>query len=130
MSTRIPNNKKFFDEVELIRKSIAHNNQVANDSIKRGDFVRLLNKKGAFEKEGQRFTGKIYLVEEVGLNSVMVQGKKDKLCVSDVLKVSPLTKEIDNSLRLKQLDLYKADKRIREREGIDPDRRESKKRKR
>jgi hypothetical protein len=31
---------------------------------------------------------------------------------------------------LKQLDLYKADKRIREREGIEPDRRESKKRKR
>ncbi|KAI3656565.1 hypothetical protein MP638_000551 [Amoeboaphelidium occidentale] len=44
--------------------------------------------------------------------------------MSDVLKVSPLSKKIDNSLRLKQLDLYKADKRIREREGIETDRRE------
>jgi len=130
MIKNIPEQLEIFDEVELIRKSIAHNNQVDNDSIKRGDFVRLLNKRGAFEKEGQRFTGTIYLVEEVGLNSVMVQGKNDKYNMTDVLKVSPLTKEIDNSLRLKQLDLYKADKRIREREGIEPDRRESKKRKR
>ncbi|KAI3655863.1 hypothetical protein MP638_001792, partial [Amoeboaphelidium occidentale] len=127
---KIPEQLEIFDEVELIRKSIAHNNQVDNDSIKRGDFVRLLNKKGAFEKEGQRFTGKIYLVDEVGLNSVVVQGKKDKFNMSDVLKVSPLTKEIDNSLRLKQLDLYKADKRIREREGIEADRSDTKKRKR
>jgi hypothetical protein len=64
-----------------------------------------LNKKGAFETEGQRFTCKIYLVEEVGLNSVMVQGKNNKFNMTDVLKVSPLTKEIDNSLRLKQLNL-------------------------
>jgi hypothetical protein len=77
-----------------------------------------LNKRGAFEKEGQRFTGKIFLVGEVVLNSVMVQWKKGKFNISDVLKVSPLTKEIDNSLRLKQLDLYRADERIREKEGI------------
>jgi Integrase core domain len=130
MIKKIPEQLEIFDEAELIRKSIAHNNQVESDSIKRCDFVRLLNKRGAFEKEGQSFTGRIYLVEEVGLHSVMVQGKKDKFNMSDVLKVPPLTKEIDNSLRLKQLDLYKADKRIREREGIEPDRRESKKRKR
>jgi hypothetical protein len=67
-----------FDEAELIRKSIAHNNQVESDSIKRGDFVRLLNKRGAFEKEGQRFTCKIYLVEEVGLHSVVVEGNNNK----------------------------------------------------
>jgi hypothetical protein len=29
--------------------------------IHKGDFVRLLNKRGAFEKEGQRFKCKIYL---------------------------------------------------------------------
>jgi hypothetical protein len=50
--------------------------------------------------------------------------------MTDVLRVLPLSKEIDNSLRLTQLDLYKADKRIREREFIEPDRRETKKTKR
>jgi hypothetical protein len=29
-----------------------------------------------FEKEGQRFTGKIYLVQEVGLHSLRVQGRE------------------------------------------------------
>jgi hypothetical protein len=44
----------------------------------------------------------------------------------EVLKVSPLSQHIDNSLRQKQLDIYRADKRIREREGIEPHRRPSK----
>jgi hypothetical protein len=37
-----------------------------------------------------------------------------------------MSQEIDNSLRKKKLSLFKADKRIREREGIEPDRRSSK----
>ena len=122
----IPERLEIFDEVELIRESIAHNNKISNSDIQKGDFVRLLNKRGAFEKEGQRFTCKIYLVEEVGLNSVRVQGKENKFNFIEVLKVSPLSQEIDNSLRKKQLSLFKADKRIREREGIEPDRRNSK----
>ncbi len=88
--------------------------------------MRLLNKRGAFEKEGQRFTLKVYIVEEVGLNSVHVEGKHQKFHLFEVLTVSPLSQDIDNSLRQKQLDIYKADKRIREREGIEPDRRQSK----
>jgi hypothetical protein len=56
-----------YDEAELIRKSsIAHNNRVTNSVIKCGDFVRLLNKRGAFEKEGQRFTLKIILLKKWG----------------------------------------------------------------
>jgi hypothetical protein len=35
---------------------------MSESAIKKGDFVRLLNKRGVFEKEGQRYTGKIYLV--------------------------------------------------------------------
>jgi molybdopterin converting factor small subunit len=58
---------EIFDEVDLIRDSIKHNLQMSESAIKKGDFVRLLNKRG---KEGQRYTGKIYLVEDVGLNSV------------------------------------------------------------
>ena len=73
--------------------------------------MRLLNKRGAFEKEGQRFTCKIFLVDEVGLNSVRVQGKENKFNFIEVLKVSSLSQEIDNSLRKKQLSLFKADKR-------------------
>jgi hypothetical protein len=88
--------------------------------------VRLLNKRGAFEKEGQRYTCKIYLVEEVGLNSIEVQGKENKINLSEVLKVSPSSQEIDNSLRKKQLSLFKEDKRLREREGIEPNRERSK----
>jgi hypothetical protein len=61
---------------------------------------------------GQRFTLKVYIVEEVGLNSVHVH---QKFNVFEVLKVSPLSQDIDNSLRQKQLDIYRADKRIRER---------------
>jgi hypothetical protein len=45
-----------FERIELIRENIAHNNKVTDSAIKRGDFVRLLNKREAFEKEGQRFT--------------------------------------------------------------------------
>ena len=71
-----------FYEAELIRKSIAHNNQVTDSAIKRGDFVRLLNKRGAFEKEGQRFTLKVYIVEEVGLNSLNVEGRHQKKVLS------------------------------------------------
>ena len=47
---------RFFDEVDLIRANIAHNNKIVSAAIQKGDFVRLLNKRGAFEKEGQRFT--------------------------------------------------------------------------
>ena len=65
-------------------------------------------------------------MEGVGLNSVRVQGKDNKYSLVEVLKVSPLSKEVDNSLRKKQLSLFKADKRIRELEGIEPDRRISK----
>jgi hypothetical protein len=69
---KIPERLEIFDEVDLIRESIAHNNKISNSDIQKGDFVRLLNKRGAFEKEGQRFTCKIYLVDKVGLNSVRV----------------------------------------------------------
>jgi hypothetical protein len=118
---RIPERLEIFDEVDLIRANIAHNNKI-DAFIKKGDFVRLLNKRGAFEKEGQRFTCKIYLVDEVGLNSVRVLGKDTKFNIAEVLKVSALSREIDNSLRKKHLSLFKADKRIREREGLEPDR--------
>ena len=94
--------------------------KISESAINKGDFVRLLNKRGVFEKEGQRYTGKIYLVSEVGLNSVKVQGKHNKYNISEVLKVPPSSQEIDNSLRRKQLSLFKADKRLREREGIEP----------
>jgi len=55
------------------------------------------------------------------INSVRVEGNRINLF--EVLKVSPLSQNIDNSVRQKQLDIYRADKRIREREGIEPDRR-------
>jgi hypothetical protein len=54
-----------------------------------------LNKQGAFEKEGQRFTLKVHIVEEVGLNSVRVEGKHQKFNLFEVLKVSPLSQDID-----------------------------------
>jgi hypothetical protein len=68
----------------------------------------------------------VYIVEEVGLKSVRVEGKNQKFNIFEVLKVSPFSQDINNSLRQKQLDIDKADKRIRERDGIEPDRRQSK----
>ena len=62
-------------------------------------------------------------MEGVGLNSVWVQDKEKKFNLSEVLKVSPLSQNIDNSLRQKQLGIFRVDKRLREREGIEPDRR-------
>jgi hypothetical protein len=118
----IPERLELFDEVELIRKSIEHNLKINNSNIEKGDFVRLLNKRGTFEKEGQRFTGKIYLVQEVGLHSVRVQGRENKLNFYEVLKVSPRSQEISDALRQQQLRMFKADKRLREREGIEPGR--------
>jgi hypothetical protein len=123
---KIPERLEIFDEVDLIRDSIKHNLKISESEIKRGDFVRLLNKRGVFEKEGQRYTGKIYIVKNVGLNSVKVEGKDNKYNISEVLKVPPLSQEIDNSLRRKQLSIFKADKRLREREGIEPNRKSSK----
>jgi hypothetical protein len=76
---KIPERLEIFDKVDLIRDSIAHNNRLDSVTIKREDFVRLLYKRGVFEMEGRRFTCKIYLVEEVGLNSVRVQDKDKKL---------------------------------------------------
>ena len=119
---RIPERLEIFDELDLIRDNIAHNNKLNNSLIQKGDFVRLLNRRGTFEKEGQRFTCKIYLVDQVGLNTVKVQGNDNTFNIAEVLKVSPMSKEIDNSLRKKQLSLFKADKRIREQEGIEPNR--------
>ena len=58
---------------------------------------------------------KIYLVERVGLNSVWVQDKEKKFNLSEVLNVSPLSQNIDNSLRQKQLGIFRVDKRMRER---------------
>jgi hypothetical protein len=55
-----------------------------------------------------------------------VLGKEKKFNVAEEIKVSLLSKEIDNSLRKKQLSLFKAVKRILEREGIEPNRRSSK----
>ena len=75
---RIPERLEIFDEVDLIPANIAHNNRIDSAAIQKGDFVRLLNKRGAFEKEGQRFTCKIYLVEEVGINSVRVASVNEK----------------------------------------------------
>ena len=118
----IPERLEIFDEVDLIRSSIKHNRELEDLPIAKGDFVRLLNKKATFEKEGQRFTCKVYIVENVGLNSIKVQGKDRKFKLPEVLKVSPKSKEINNSLRGQQLRLFKADKRLRERERISPNR--------
>ena len=53
-----------------------------------------------------------------------VEGRHQKFNMFEVLKVSSLSQDIDISLRQKQLEIYRADMRIREREGIGPDRRQ------
>lgn len=83
-----PDRLENFDEVELIRISIEHNLRVPNSRFRKGDFVRLLNKRGIFEKEGQRFTTNIFLVEEVGLHTVRVQVKENKYTFYEILKIS------------------------------------------
>lgn len=47
----IPERLEIFDEVELIRKSIKHNRQLEDLPITRGDFVRLLTKRGHLKKK-------------------------------------------------------------------------------
>ena len=118
----IPERLEIFDEAELIQKNIKHNKSLPNLPVAKGDFVRLLNKRGTFEKEGQRFTSRIFIVEKVGLNSIKVQGCDNKFKIAEILKVPRESREISNSLRERQLNLYKADKRLREREGITPNR--------
>ena len=104
---QIPERLKIFDEVDLIRKSIKHNMKISDLLIQKGDFVRLLNKRGAFEKEGQRFTFKIYLVEEIGLNSIRVQGKDNKFNLTEVLKVPQSSHEVDGLGKTKSLGICK-----------------------
>ena len=48
---KIPDRLEIFDEVDLIRDSIKNNLKIGKASIKKRDFERLLNKRGAFEKE-------------------------------------------------------------------------------
>ena len=98
----MPEQLEIFDEVELIRKSIKHNKSLKELSVQRGDFVRLLNKRGTFEKEGQRFTCKVS-------------------CGNRRFKQHNSTC-MERALRERQLKMFKADKRMREREGISPDR--------
>ena len=62
----------------------------------------------------------------MGLNSVRVEGQHQKFNMFEELKVSPLSQDIGNSLRQKQFDTYRVDKRTREREGIEPDRKSKK----
>jgi hypothetical protein len=59
-------------------------------------------------------------------NSIRVQDKEKKYNLSDILKVSAQSQDIDNSLRQKQLGIFRVDKPMREREGIEPNRRTSK----
>jgi hypothetical protein len=66
--------------------------------IAKGDFVRLANKRGTFEKEGQIYTGRIFNVEKVGLNSIQIQGYDIKFKAVEILKASPRSKEINNIL--------------------------------
>ena len=80
--------------MDLIRNRIKHNLKIIDSLIQKGDSVRLLNKRGTFEKEGQRFTCKIYLVEEVRFNSVRVQGKENKFNLTETLKVPQSTKKL------------------------------------
>jgi hypothetical protein len=47
---KIPERLEIFDEVDLISNNCAHNNK-KKSIIKIGDFVRLLNKRRAFEKD-------------------------------------------------------------------------------
>ncbi len=58
----------------------------------------------------------------VGLNSVKVQGKDNKFNIAEVLKVPSISREINNAMRKRQLSLFRADKRLREHEGIEPNR--------
>ena len=56
--------QKTCDEAELIQKSIKLDKKIPNLPIAKGDSVRLLNKRRVFEKEGQRYTGRIFIVEK------------------------------------------------------------------
>ena len=49
-----------------------------------------------------------------------MQGKDNKFNLKEILKVPQSSQEIDNSLRKNQLSLFKQDKRLGEREGIEP----------
>jgi hypothetical protein len=55
-----------------------------------------------------------------------VQGKGNKFNLFQILKVPQSSQEINNSLRMKQSSLFKADKRLREHRGIEPNREISK----
>ncbi len=67
-------------------------------------------------------------MEDVGLHSVRIKGKENKFNFNEILKVSPKSIEISDELRQQQLRMYKADKRLREKEGIEPNRNKRRKR--
>lgn len=88
-----PERLEVFDEVDLIRANIKHNKQMPKFAVRKGDFVRVLNKRGTFEKEGQRFTGKIYVVDDIGLSNVKVVGRENKISFHDILAIPQIAKK-------------------------------------
>ncbi len=62
------------------------------------------------------------------MHSVGVHGKENKYNFYEILKVSPKSQAIDDTLRQQQLHMFKVDKRLREREGIEPNRNKRQKR--
>ena len=52
-----PERLEIFDEAELIQKNIKHNKKLPNLPIAKGDFVRLLNKRGVLKKRDKDTLG-------------------------------------------------------------------------
>ncbi len=82
------------------------------------DFVQNYN--SSFHSSIKNIPERLEIFDEVDL--IRSQGKDKKFNIAEVLKVPSISREINNAMRKRQLSLFRADKRLREREGIEPNR--------
>ena len=96
-----PNTVDEKDEQEIIDEARVHTwERMSNRDIHPGDTIRLPNKRGTFEKEGQRYSNDIYTVDTIGRSKLSVKNAegnavKKRYRIDDVLIVPKTSKAIE-----------------------------------
>lgn len=118
---KVDNNK----EQEIMDESLVDAiDRLSEIDLEIGDKVRVPNKKGHFQKEGQNFSNGIYTVETIGWSRITVRNAEGNLLkknyrIAEVLKVPKSSKPIDTG-KIKQAKKKNTISRRIRKEGLEP----------
>lgn len=114
-----PKDVSIAEQSNNILNAIEHNTALKKShNINVGDKVRLPLSKTKFEKEGKNFTDEVYIVSEVLLTNLKVDGKTKKYRIAEVLKV-PNETEDANTANIKEAKKESRIQRQVQREGLE-----------